>query len=131
MITRASNGYVPVMESTSRPRGCERSSSTSQPSARRRVLGGRSLSRRLRRYCGSQPKIRLGRGWLGFGLGRAGKLAQTREEQRLVDPTVEDRDAQLNALDDHVSSLQASLACELGGRQVIGHRSFPPLPFTT
>jgi hypothetical protein len=36
---------------------------------------------------------------------RARKLAQTREEESLVDPTVEDRDAQLDTLDDHVSAV--------------------------
>ncbi len=62
-------------------------------------------------------------------LGRlaAGDLAHAREEEGLVDPTVEDRDAQLDALDDHVAALQARFACELGGRQVIGHRFWSPL----
>jgi hypothetical protein len=52
-----------------------------------------------------------------------GELAQAREEEGLVDPTVEDRDAQLETLHDHVSALQSGLTCKLSGRQVIGHRS--------
>jgi hypothetical protein len=51
-----------------------------------------------------------------------GVLAQAREKEGLVDPTVEDRDAQLNALDDYISAFQPGLTGELAGRQVICHR---------
>jgi hypothetical protein len=64
----------------------------------------------------SARRLRL---WL-LGLGG---LAQATEEQCLIDPTVEDRDTHLDALDDHVPSFQTGLSCKLGGRQVICHRS--------
>jgi hypothetical protein len=60
---------------------------------------------------------------LGLLSRRAWKLAEAGEEESLVDSTVEDRDAQLEALADHVSPLQAGLTCQLGGRQVICHKS--------
>jgi hypothetical protein len=41
---------------------------------------------------------------------RAWNLAEAGEEEGLVDSTVEDRDAQLNALGDDVAPLQPSLA---------------------
>jgi hypothetical protein len=50
-------------------------------------------------------------------------LAEADEEEGLIDPTVEDRDAQLETLTDHVASPQPRLACQLGGRQVICHES--------
>src|SRR5437588_6606874 len=53
-------------------------------------------------------------------------LAEAGEEECLVDSTVEDRDAQLEALGNHVSPLQPRLTCQLGGRQVICH--FDPHP---
>jgi hypothetical protein len=55
-------------------------------------------------------------------LGLGGR-AQTAEEQGLINPTVEDRDAQLDALGDYVPPFQSGLSRKLGGRQVIGHRS--------
>src|SRR5438270_10749966 len=53
---------------------------------------------------------------------RAWTLAEAGEAECLVDATVEDRDAQLEALADHVSPLKPGLTCQLGGRQVICHR---------
>jgi hypothetical protein len=50
-------------------------------------------------------------------------LAQAREEKSLVDPTVEDRDAQLAAFGDDIAPVQPGFTRQLGGRQVIGHRS--------
>jgi hypothetical protein len=49
----------------------------------------------------------LSAGGLGLGLMRSGGLAEAGEEEGLVDPTVEDRDAQLDALHDYVSTLEA------------------------
>src|SRR5450755_208633 len=60
---------------------------------------------------------------------RTGKLTHAREEEGLINPTVEDRDAPFDALDDHIASLQAGFAGQFGGRQVIGHRGVSPLPF--
>jgi hypothetical protein len=67
----------------------------------------------------------LGACRLGLDLGAlGGALAETGKEEGLVDPTVEDRDAQLNALDDYIPALHAGFTRELAGRQVIGHRSY-------
>jgi hypothetical protein len=52
-----------------------------------------------------------------------GGCAQTAEEQGLINPTIEDRDAHLDALGDYVPPLQTGLSRKLGGRQVIGHQS--------
>jgi hypothetical protein len=62
----------------------------------------------------------------GFG-GRRGlrRVAEAREEEGLVDPALEDRDAQLHALGDHFLALETCLARELRGRQVICHRMCP------
>src|SRR5260370_25490519 len=61
--------------------------------------------------------------WSGFGrLLEPGIDLEAREEQGLVDPTLEDRDAHLHALRDHFAALKSILARKLGGRQVIGHR---------
>src|ERR1700733_830006 len=68
-----------------------------------------------------------GLGLLGLCRG-ARDLAQAREEQGLVDPTVEDRNPPLAAFHDHVAALQAGLSCKLGGGEVNGHWSGPPLP---
>src|SRR5437588_8933713 len=63
---------------------------------------------------------------------RAWMLAEAGEEECLVDSTVEDRDAQLEALGNHVSPLQPRLTCQLGGRQVICHFDpHPPSPTFT
>src|SRR5215211_3247960 len=51
-----------------------------------------------------------------------GALTEGGQEEGLVDPALEDRDAQLHALRDDFLALEAGLACELRGRQVIGHR---------
>src|SRR3954462_3971833 len=42
-------------------------------------------------------------------------------EQCLVDPAVEDRDAHLHTLRDHLATLHVDFVGELGGRQVYGH----------
>src|ERR1019366_6070450 len=70
--------------------------------------------------------------WLRLdGLKRRGGGTQVIQEQGLVDPTFEDRDAHLHALGDHFAAIQASLARELRGRQVIRHRCVPPVIVTT
>jgi hypothetical protein len=60
---------------------------------------------------------------LGLGPLGLGDRAQAAEEQGLINPTVEDRDAHLDALGDYIPPFQSGLSCKLGGRQVIGHRS--------
>jgi hypothetical protein len=61
-----------------------------------------------------------------------GHLPKGRKEQSLVDPTIEDRDAQLNAFDDDIASFETSFARELGGRQMVCHTGVSPLQrFTT
>src|SRR3954453_23977102 len=65
----------------------------------------------------------------GGALGRRARgrgVAERREEECLVDSALEDRDAQLHALLDHVAPVKAGLARELGGRQMICHWAFPP-----
>ena len=47
------------------------------------------------------------------------ELSQRGDEQRLVDPAVEDRDPQLDAPCDHLLALHVDLARQLRGRQVI------------
>jgi hypothetical protein len=64
-------------------------------------------------------------GDLGLRLRGERHLAQAREEKSLVDPTVEDRDAQLATLGDDIAPVQPGFTRQLGGRQVIGHRSSP------
>ena len=49
------------------------------------------------------------------------ELAQRGEEESLVDTTVEDRDAHLHALRDHLAPLHVDFVGELAGRQVNGH----------
>ena len=49
-------------------------------------------------------------------------VLQAREEQRLVDSAVEDRDAHLHALRDYFPPSKSGLPRELGGRQVDCHR---------
>src|SRR4029079_8129563 len=75
--------------------------------------------------CRRGPGARRRRGVVlrgdGGGLALLGALADVGEEQGLVDPALEDRDAHLNALCDDFLALEACLARELGGRQVIGH----------
>src|SRR5947209_1324293 len=53
---------------------------------------------------------------------RSRTLAEAREEEGLVDATIEDRDTELEAFGDHVTTLESRLSCQLRGRQVIGHR---------
>ncbi|HSY38402.1 MAG TPA: hypothetical protein VLA79_02705 [Polyangia bacterium] len=53
------------------------------------------------------------------------RLTQAGEEKSLVDPTVEDRDAQLATFGDDIAPVQTGFMRQLGGRQVIGHRSSP------
>ena len=69
----------------------------------------------------ARQAVRLLRRRLAAPAGQAG------EEEGLVDPALEDRDAQLHALVDDFAPLEAGLARELGGRQVIGHRTAPPV----
>jgi len=52
--------------------------------------------------------------------------AQGGLEEGLVDPAVEDRDAELDALADHLLPLHLKLFGKLGRGQVIGHCG-PPL----
>jgi hypothetical protein len=61
------------------------------------------------------------------GLRRLRGLSEVCEEEGLVDPALEDRDAHFHALRDDFLALQACLASELGGRQVIRHWRDPPL----
>src|SRR5438445_229659 len=63
------------------------------------------------RWCGTP---RLSRGGVGR-LGGLRCLAEAGEEESLVDPALEDGDAQLHALRDHFAALQTSFARELGG----------------
>src|SRR3954447_8323777 len=65
------------------------------------------------------------RGWC------AALLGQVREEEGLVDPTLEDRHAQLHALLDDLAPFHAGLARELRGREVDCHRYVPPVRFAT
>src|SRR6185437_974537 len=62
-------------------------------------------------------------GYLRLRLRGHRHLAQAREEKSLVDPTVKDRDAQLATLGDDIAPVQPGFTRQLGGRQVIGHRS--------
>src|SRR4051812_31175963 len=55
--------------------------------------------------------------------------AQRGKEQGLVDPAVEDRDAHLHALRDHLTPLHVDFVGELGGRQVYGHSLSPPVDY--
>jgi len=68
----------------------------------------------------------LGAGRLSLNCLRARRLPQSREEQSLVNPTIEDRDAQLDAFDDYVTPLKTGFAGELSGRQVVGHTGLSP-----
>src|SRR3954454_17067469 len=56
----------------------------------------------------------------GGGL-RLLRMAEIGQEERLVDSALEDRDAHLHALRDDFLALEASLASQFGGRQVICH----------
>src|SRR5215208_5608561 len=58
-------------------------------------------------------------------------LAQVGEEEGLVDPALEDGDAQLHALLDDFATLHTRFASEFGGRQVDCHRYEPPVRFGT
>src|SRR3954454_18192785 len=60
------------------------------------------------------------------GLRRTDRLADARQEERLVDASLEDRDSQFHALGDDFAPLESGLSCQLGRRQVNGHRSVPP-----
>src|SRR4051794_31888341 len=62
----------------------------------------------------------------GARLSRVRRLPQAREEQRLVDPSLEDRDAQLHTPGDHLPALQSALPRKLCGREVICHWLRPP-----
>src|SRR5947199_9238017 len=61
--------------------------------------------------------------WLLLLDVNAHRLPETGEEEGLVDPTVEDRDAQLDALRDYVSALETGLTRKLGWRQANRRRS--------
>src|SRR3954447_2057004 len=50
-----------------------------------------------------------------------GDAAERGDEESLVDPAVEDRDAHLHTLRDHLATLHVDFVGELGGRQVYGH----------
>src|SRR3954454_12489386 len=65
-------------------------------------------------------------GWGGVLDGDAGglcllRVAEVGQEESLIDAALEDRDAHLHALRDDFLALEAGLASELRGRQVIGH----------
>ena len=83
----------------------------------------RAQQRRLARPQAVADRGRAG----GCGLRRVHEAGQ---EQGLVDPALEDRDAQLHALRDDFLALEPGLARELRGRQVIGHRT-PPCAVAT
>src|SRR4051794_24663272 len=74
----------------------------------------------------SDSEVGLGLDGLRARRERRG-LAQARQEQRLVDPSLEDRHPEFHALGDHVPALQARFPRELRGREVIRHWAFPPL----
>ena len=66
------------------------------------------------------------------GMTRLLRRRQLRQEERLVDAALEDRDPHLHALLDHLTSLETGFAGELRGRQVDGHGLFcPPVRFAT
>src|SRR5215210_1141112 len=71
--------------------------------------------------------VRLGSGGGASGLRTPRGLTEVGEEEGLVDPALEDRDAHLHALRDDFLAFEAGLASELGGRQVIRHWRDPPL----
>src|ERR1044072_2159357 len=62
---------------------------------------------------------------LGGGLrlpaGDPGQVLERREEEGLVDASLEDRDAHLHALGDYVAPLETGLARHLGRREVDSH----------
>src|SRR5438093_626978 len=60
---------------------------------------------------------------------RDARLAHAGEEERLVDLSLEDGNAQLHALRDDLATVESCLSRELGGRQVNRHtvRSSPPV----
>src|SRR5215510_9431458 len=64
----------------------------------------------------------LGLGQLLLGL----RLLKAADEQRLVDPSLEDRDAHFHALRDDLAPVHSGLASEFGGRQVDRHVLEPP-----
>src|SRR4051795_11063657 len=61
-------------------------------------------------------------------LGLRGRLAKRRQEERLVDPTLEYRHPKLHALRDYLTPVHASFARELRGGQMNRHRVRSPPP---
>src|SRR5206468_1586873 len=82
---------------------------------------GRRIPRRPLSFCSG---ARLGRCGLGVHVAR---LTHAAEEERLVDLSLEDGNAQLHALGDDLATVESGLTCELGGRQMNRHtvRSSP------
>src|SRR4051794_32708401 len=78
--------------------------------------GGRFYAAARRGRSGCEGRLRGGPGGL---LLRA--VAEVREEERLVDAALEDRDAHLHALRDDFLALEACLASQFRGRQVNSH----------
>src|SRR5215212_3781528 len=57
------------------------------------------------------------------------RLLEAGDEEGLIDPSLEDRYAHLHTPRDDLSAMHASLAAELGGRQVDRHVLLPPRRF--
>src|SRR6476619_22488 len=71
----------------------------------------------MRRESNSRSEPRLGELPLLVG------LLEAAQEERLVDPSLEDRNAHLHTPRNDLPAVHASLAAELGGRQVDRHVS--------
>src|SRR3954451_5307763 len=74
---------------------------------------------RLPRGAGGDARRVSGGG--GLRLGREALGLQVGQEQRLVDPALEDRHPELHALLDDLAAVETGLASELSGRQVDCH----------